>query len=228
MDFKWWVSLAVTLSPHLVDVAICTFPMMVWILWNHVPPGVRLSKYLGTISSDSANAPSKAARVRGRLTTKQKLCGTFDIYTVLWSSVFQNVSRSLTEKKSEAITVDLISVLDGGSHLIQKACWVVTQRSWRFYRRKLPLSLHVVRALDFSLGKELKVRTRVKNVDHMLQLFREMHTFFCIFTHQTTLGKKHINHIEEDGSRSPLWFVLSTIDGATGELPVVTGAFVVE
>lgn len=182
MDFKWWFSLAVTLSPHLVDVAICTFPVMVWILWNHVPPGVRLSKYLGTISSDSANAPSKAARVRGRLTTKQKLCGTFDIYTVLWSSVFENVSRKSAREEV------------GGNNCRSDFS------SWRRQSPNpkgllgcnpekleiLPLSLHVVRALDFSLEKELKVRTRVKNVDHMLRLFKEMYTFFAFYPSNNT------------------------------------------
>lgn len=203
MDFKWWVSLAVTLSPHLVDVAICTFPMMVWILWNHVPPGVRLSKYLRTISSDSANAPSKAARVRGRLTTKQKLCGTFDIYTVLRSSVFENVNRKSAREEVGA-----------------NNCWSDFS-SWRrqspnpkgllgcnpekleiFCKGKLPLSRHVVRALDFSLEKELKVRTRVKNIDHTLRLFKEMYNFFAFYP--TALGKRHVNRIQEDGSPSPL------------------------
>lgn len=69
-DFKWLVRLSVTLSPHSVDMAICIFLTMVWILWKHIPPGVWLNKYLRTISSESANAPSNAARLRVRLTTK--------------------------------------------------------------------------------------------------------------------------------------------------------------
>lgn len=47
-------------------------------------------------------------------------------------SLLEMSTKSLTEEKSEAMAVDLISVLEGGSCLIQKACSVVIQGSQRF------------------------------------------------------------------------------------------------
>lgn len=170
MDFKWWVSLAVTLSPHLVDVAICAFPMMVWILWNHVPPGVRLSKYLRTISSESANAPSKAARVRGRLTTKQKLCGTFDIYTVLWSSVFENVNRKSDREE-----------VRGNNCRSDFGSWRRQSPNPKGLLGCKPEKLEILQkkvATEPSCCACLRI---VKNIDHMLRLFKEMYTFFAFY-----------------------------------------------
>lgn len=47
-------------------------------------------------------------------------------------SFLEMSTKSLTEEKSEVIAAHLSSFLEGVSHLIQKACSVVIQRSQRF------------------------------------------------------------------------------------------------
>lgn len=131
-------------------------------------------------------------------------------------------TKSLSQEKSEAETVDLISVLEGGSHLIQKACSVVIQRSQRGFCGEIwpwALMLDWIRVLGWY---RVKNRTYVENNDHMI-------TCYCFRKYPVSLPFNHKGGScrQENPSKSPFWCTLNSVDGSTGELPVVTGAFVV-
>lgn len=101
--------------------------------------------------------------------------------------------------------------------------------------RNLTLSLHVGLTSDFSVDKELKtghVWKRLITWLHSCCLRKYPFVgffwlFFLLCNNSTTLGKRRCKPHTGELIRRSFVCTLNSVDGTTGVLPVVTGAFAV-
>lgn len=109
-----------------------------------------------------ANTPLKRCQAETQIDKKTKQKKKFVGHLTFAQSRQDQLSflemstKSLSEETSEAETADLISLLEGDGHLIQKACSAVIQRSRRFLWRNLTLSPHVGLTSEFWVDTESK------------------------------------------------------------------------
>lgn len=105
---------------------------------------------------------------------KKKVCGTFDICTSLAKTSWDFWKCQPTvwaRRRRRQKTADLISLLEGDGHLIQKACSAVIQRSLRVFVEKCdsePSCWTDIRVLGWY---RVKNRTCVENNDHMITCY---------------------------------------------------------